>query len=119
MRLIDADKLLYDDIDCTDGNTYMVVYAPQIDNAPTAFDLESAIEQIESMAKKAFYEGMPHAQTKGKLNKWITSLYFKNVKANNIRLYGNYAYIFAGETLVTVIPVPVGLRKDLENMIRR
>ncbi len=73
----------------------------------------------ERMAKKAFYEGMPHAQTKGKLNKWITSLYFKNVKANNIRLYGNYAYIFAGETLVTVIPVPVGLRKDLENMIRR
>ncbi len=53
MRLIDADKLLYDDIDCTDGNTYMVVYAPQIDNAPTAFDLESAIEQIESMAKES------------------------------------------------------------------
>lgn len=73
----------------------------------------------ERMAKKAFEQGVTHAQTKGKLNKWITSLYFKNVKANNIRLYGNYAYIFAGETLVTVIPVPVGLRKDLENMIRR
>lgn len=35
MRLIDADKLLYEDIECTDGNTYMTVNAYDIDNAPT------------------------------------------------------------------------------------
>lgn len=68
----------------------------------------------ERMAKKAFYGGITHAQTKGKLNKWITSLYFKNVKANNIRLYGEVAYIFAGETLVTVIPVPGNLKHLIE-----
>lgn len=68
----------------------------------------------ERMAKKAFYEGITHAQTKGTLNKWITSLYFKNKKANNIRIYGDFAYIFYEETLVTVIPVPVNLKYLIE-----
>lgn len=73
----------------------------------------------DRMAKKAFEQGFTHAQTKGRLNKWITSLYFKYEKANNIRIYGDNAYIFCGETLVTVIPVPPNLKKDLGNMIKR
>ncbi|MCM1258814.1 MAG: hypothetical protein NC307_13295 [Roseburia sp.] len=73
----------------------------------------------DRMARKAFDEGITHAQTKGKLNKWITSLYFKNKKSNNIRLYGDKAYIFCGETLVTVIQIPAGLRKDLKSMIKQ
>lgn len=62
MRLIDADKLLYDDLKCTDGNTYMIVHAPEIDNAPTAFDLESVIEQFEENKQdmiKAIDENTP------------------------------------------------------------
>ena len=46
------------------------------------------------MAEKAFYIGMKHSDTKGQINRWITSLYFNNKNANNIRLYGNFAYIF-------------------------
>lgn len=42
----------------------------------------------------------------------------ENVKADNIRLYGDFAYIFCGETLVTVIRIPAGLRKDLKNMVK-
>lgn len=53
MRLIDADKLLYNDIDCVDGHTYMVVHTPEIDNAPTVFDLESANKQLDEMKKQA------------------------------------------------------------------
>lgn len=33
MKIIDADKLLYDELECVDGNTYMVVHAADIDNA--------------------------------------------------------------------------------------
>ena len=40
----------------------------------------------ERMVNKAFEEGITHRQTKGRLNKWVTSLYFKNKSANNIRL---------------------------------
>ena len=30
------------------------------------------------MAEKAFYTGMKHSDTKGQINRWITSLYFNN-----------------------------------------
>ena len=73
----------------------------------------------ERMSKKALKCGITHAQTKGRLNKWITSLFFKNTNANNIRISGDNAYIFCGETLVTVIPVPANIKKDMDKMIRR
>lgn len=52
------------------------------------------------------------------LNKWVTGLYFRNANANNMRLYGDKAYIFCGETLVMAIQIPVGLMKDLKGMIK-
>lgn len=71
------------------------------------------------MAEKAFNEGITHKQTKGRLHKWVTSLFFENCNANNIRLYGDNAYIFCGETLVTVIPIPSNLKKDFERMVKK
>lgn len=73
----------------------------------------------DRMTEKEFYEGITHKQTKGRLHKWVTSLFFKNCNANNIRLYGGYCYIFAGETLVTVIPIPSNLKKDFERMVEK
>jgi hypothetical protein len=63
------------------------------------------------MADKAFTDGIRHSDTRGRLNKWVTSLYFYNRTADNIRLYGDKAYIFAESTLVTVIQIPPDLRK--------
>lgn len=68
------------------------------------------------MAERAFREGITQAQTKGKLNKWMTKLYFNNMNANNIRIYGEKAYIFCDETLVTVLSVPAELKKDIKNI---
>lgn len=73
----------------------------------------------ERMANKAFEEGITHSQTKGRLNKWVTSLYFKNKSANNIRLYGDKAYIFCDSVLVTVIQIPIGLMKDFKKMVKQ
>ena len=73
---------------------------------------------IERMSQKAFEEGIPHSKTKGRLNKWVTSLYFRNQNANNIRLYGDKAYIFCGTVLVTVIQIPSSLMKDFKKMIK-
>ncbi len=73
----------------------------------------------ERMAQKAYDDGITHAQTKGRLNKWITSLYFRNKNANNIRLYGDKAYIFCDEVLVTVIQIPFDLMKNLKAMIKK
>lgn len=62
MRLIDADALLYEDVDCIDGTTYMVVNAPQIDNAPTAFDLQKLIEQLEDRALEHAINGQQYGE---------------------------------------------------------
>lgn len=69
-------------------------------------------------AEKALTEGIPHSRTKGRLNKWITSLYFGGSKANNIRLYGDKAYIFHNQTLITVMQIPQNLMKDLKKMVK-
>lgn len=73
----------------------------------------------EPMTQKAFEKGITHKQAIGNLKKWITHLYFKNKNANNIRIYGIYAYIFCDETLVTVIRVPINIRKDINKMIEK
>ncbi len=74
-------------------------------------------KSCDRMAEKAFRDGITHKQTKGRLNKWITRLFFNNCNANNIRIYGDNAYIFCGETLVTVVPVPVSLKRDMDKMV--
>lgn len=70
------------------------------------------------MAKRVYEKGISHNQTKGQLNKWITRLYFANRRANNIKLYGDKAYIYCDEILVTVLQIPANLMKNLKSMIK-
>lgn len=65
---------------------------------------------LQKMADRAFEEGISHKETVGTLNRWITSLYMQNKTANNIRLYGDKAYLFRGKVLITVIQIPSRLR---------
>ena len=71
------------------------------------------------MANRAFESGIKHKETKGKLCKWIDSLYFRDGSANNIRLYGDKAYIFCNDILVTVIQIPSDLRNDMKVLVKR
>lgn len=47
MRLIDADKLPYEDIESIDGNIYMCVNAYDIEHAPTIKQSEDCISREE------------------------------------------------------------------------
>lgn len=76
-------------------------------------------KSIERMAQKAFDKGIRHEQTKGNLNKWLTSKYFVNQQANNLRIYGDYLYVFDGNILVTVFRVPNNLLKNIDDMVRK
>jgi hypothetical protein len=71
----------------------------------------------QKIAEKAFTNGYTHSQTKGNLRKWVTSLYFNNKSANNIRLYGDKAYIFTDEMLITVLQLPSNLRNDMRSLV--
>lgn len=66
-------------------------------------------DSLERIVEKAYISGITHSETKGNLNKWITSLYFQNCTANNIRLYGDKAYLFTGNKLITVVQIPNNL----------
>ena len=44
-------------------------------------------KNTDKFAEKALTLGIKHSETSGKLNKYITKLYFNNKNANNIRIY--------------------------------
>ncbi len=73
----------------------------------------------ERLATIAFEKGLRHNDTTGCLNKWVTSLWGYSKKANNIRLYGDKAYIFAGTTLITVIQIPNNLIWDVNRLSKK
>lgn len=58
MSLIDADKLIYEDVDCTDVNTYMVAHVPMIEARPTAYDIDKVVKQLEEIKAYMLYENM-------------------------------------------------------------
>lgn len=66
-------------------------------------------KSADRMAKKAYEFGMTHSETTGNLKKWVDGLYFYNQTANQIRLYGDKAYIFRNQKLITVIQIPHNL----------
>lgn len=74
---------------------------------------------LQRAAEAAYDKGIKHQETTGSLKKWVTSLYFNNKAANNIRLYNEKAWIFTDQKLITVIPMPVSLKKSLREMSER
>lgn len=72
----------------------------------------------ERLAKIAYEKGLRHGNMTGNLKKWVDSLYFKNRTANQIRLYGDKAYIFQNEKLITVIQIPHNLVKEVVRISR-
>ena len=75
-------------------------------------------KSVQRIADKAFNEGFRHSQTKGSLKKWVDGLYFTNKTANNIRLYGDKAFIFTNERLITVIQIPSNLRNCMKVLLK-
>lgn len=71
------------------------------------------------MSDKAFDVGVTHAETNGNLNKWVTSHYFKNPTVNNIRLYGEFAWFFADNKLITVLAIPNDLKSSVQRCQKR
>ena len=64
-------------------------------------------EGLEHTLEKVLELGVDSSQVKGKIKKYLDALFFQgDKKANNIKLYGEFAYILRGETLITVLHIP-------------
>lgn len=74
----------------------------------------------DRLVQKVLEKGVERRQTKGRLNKWLTSKYYNNPRYNETRIYvyGDKAYIFANNTLITVIQIPQDIARDAKKMIK-
>lgn len=97
------------------NNAYITKHAKERLKQRCGFNKKAS----EKMVQKAYEEGITHSETKGNLNKWITGVFFHTKKANNIRIYGDKAYLFHDTTLITVLQVPPSIMKNMKNMIKR
>lgn len=64
---------------------------------------------INRMADKILEQGIRHCECTGQLKRWVDGLYLEEKNANNIRLYGDKAYLFRGTVLITIIQIPNNL----------
>jgi hypothetical protein len=75
-------------------------------------------KSVDRLAAAAFKNGITHAETTGALNKYITSLYFYNKTANNIRIHSDKVFLFGGEMLITVLDLPHRYRKTTAKILQ-
>ena len=60
----------------------------------------------DKIAEKALEFGITHAETKGKLSKHLDGIFLLNYKPTNMRVYNHSVYLFNGNILITVLPLP-------------
>jgi predicted HAD superfamily Cof-like phosphohydrolase len=70
----------------------------------------------DKVAERALEKGITHSETTGRLRRLIDALYLKDRRANNIRIYAEKIYLFADNTLITVINLPNKYKKILEKV---
>ena len=58
------------------------------------------------MADIALEKGLRIKETKGKLKKYLNTLYLIHGVGNNIRVYGEKVFVFQGTCLITVLALP-------------
>ena len=63
-------------------------------------------------ARRALRDGVAHKGLTGSLKRYMDALYFRHRRANNIRLYNGSVFIFTGEKLITVFPIPDKYKDD-------
>lgn len=57
-------------------------------------------------AERALQFGITHAETGGKLHRHLDGIFLLNYKPNNMRVYNHSIYLFCGNALITVLPLP-------------
>lgn len=71
------------------------------------------------VVRRAWRHGLTHSESSvdPNLKRWIDGLYLSQRKPNKILLYGNGAYLFKDDVLITVILIPQDLQTSV-NLLR-
>lgn len=72
------------------------------------------------VVRRAWRHGLTHSESSvdPNLKRWIDGLYLSQRKPNKILLYGNGAYLFKDDVLITVIHIPESLQESV-NQLRK
>lgn len=62
------------------------------------------------MAQRALSRGLKHRDAVGRLRSYLDGLFLAHGTANNMRVYGEFVYLFKADTLITVLSLPRELR---------
>ena len=73
---------------------------------------------LEKMVSLALEQGVPHCDTKGKLNKFLSSVYLCERTANNMRVFKDKVFLFNDTVLITVLSIPSSIIKHLDRYIK-
>lgn len=77
-------------------------------------------ETAEKMATRALLLGFDASLTKGQFRKYLDKLYLSGDKVcNNIRVYGEHAFLFHDSILITVFVLPHEFRAAAGKIRRR
>lgn len=71
---------------------------------------------LTRMAELALENGIKHSETSGSLKRYIDKLFLTHRNGSNIRIYGETVFIFAGEILVTVLPLDNRHKKTVKKI---
>ena len=66
---------------------------------------------IERVAQRALSGGVPREATRGQLRRYLDALWQQHRTADNIRLYGEYLFLFSGNVLITAWHLPASYRR--------
>lgn len=70
------------------------------------------------VVRRAWRHGLTHSESSvdPNLKRWIDGLYLSQRKPNKILLYGNGAYLFKDDILITVIHIPESLQENVNRL---
>jgi len=74
---------------------------------------------VERNALLALQKGLTHKESTGSLKRYFDWLYLSYGCASNIRLYGNHAYLFRRDALITVVPLPNAHKAAIQKALKR
>lgn len=69
-------------------------------------------KSAERLARIAHEKGLRHAQMTGDLKRWASGIYLSYHNANDMRLYGDYLFLFKRGRLLTVFRIPNKLKAE-------
>lgn len=76
-------------------------------------------QSVDKLAEKALIYGLTHKETTGRLHKYLTTLFLSKHKANNMRVYNRQVFLFHGNVLLTVFPLPQNMTAMADKQQKR